>query len=290
MSSEPTFQDASERLELHVNSVAYIARGCPLGDAFALLSVIQLDEERYGSLLDHSLDMLAAISEGPIEWEHGRGLSGFVVAPAAVFPHVWLSAHEAALVLSRLALRCFFRPLEVGTLTEFQELTGEQRATFRKALSASRRKALAMTIQEVAQWRAKIRRERLKLELAAPSAFDAAETLRDETRPIQVQTNQQQANELLNELLDQLTDNQMKLLKFLWSQPHGVDWDSLPDDAFRGEGKRSDHAVKRALERLQKRLSELYERFQVSLEIKPTVRRVKLDKASRTGSDTSTDK
>ena len=101
---------------------------------------------------------------------------------------------------------------------------------------------------------------------------------------------QEPVNEPPNELLDALTPNQVKLLKFLWSQPHSVVWDSLPNDAFRDEGNRCDSAVKRALEHLQQRLNALYDRFGLVLENKPTNRRVKLIKDSRTSSDNSTDK
>ncbi len=84
-----------------------------------------------------------------------------------------------------------------------------------------------------------------------------------------------------DELLSFLTPSQVKIVRFLWSQPHGVDWDSLPNDAFRDGENRDDAAVKRALERLQSRLNELYEQFQAELQIIAESRRVKLDKPSR---------
>ena len=167
MSSHTSFKFASERLELTVNAIACIAKGEPLDSSFASLSVMQFDEERHGGLLYRSLDQIAAISDEPIEWSHGRGLSGLVRGPADTFPHVWSSAHQAALELSRIALRYFFWPLEVthasGKLSEFQHLAVEQLALFRKLLSARRRKAMAMSMQEVAQWQERIRRERAKL-------------------------------------------------------------------------------------------------------------------------------
>ena len=87
------------------------------------------------------------------------------------------------------------------------------------------------------------------------------------------------------ELLDQVTGQQAKLVKYLWSMSHSVDWNSLPCDAFRHEHNRQDGAVKKALERLQERLNEHYERFQVRIEITAETRRVKLVRDSPTSPD-----
>ena len=122
-------------------------------------------------------------------------------------------------------------------------------------------------------------------EAADDSAFVAAKTPGDATPPAQAPAPQQPVNEPPNELLDELTGQQVKLLKFLWTEPHGVDWDSLPRDAFRGEDNREDSTVKRALERLQERLNEFYERFHIGIKINAETRRVKLDNPSRTNSD-----
>lgn len=100
-----------------------------------------------------------------------------------------------------------------------------------------------------------------------------------------VKSVRQQGNDPLSALLDELTSNQVKIVRFLWSHLHSVDWRSLPNDAFRdGEG-RQDEAVKRALERLQGRLNELYERFHVELEINAETRRVRLEKPPQTNAD-----
>ena len=72
--ASPTFQDASERLELVFNAVAEIARGCDLDTARLLLVALQSDDERYGKIIAESLDKLAAVSDGPIKWKHGRGV------------------------------------------------------------------------------------------------------------------------------------------------------------------------------------------------------------------------
>ena len=83
--------------------------------------------------------------------------------------------------------------------------------------------------------------------------FESGETttrsvmLGGKTPPPQAQAHRPPVNEPPNELLDALTPHQVKLLKFLWTQPHGVSWDSLPRDAFRAEDNRQDATVKRAL-------------------------------------------
>lgn len=104
----------------------------------------------------------------------------------------------------------------------------------------------------------------------------------DDSASVVAETLREQSNTPPAALLDELTPNQVKIVRYLWPMLHGVDWDSLPDDAFRGGENRDDVAVKRQLERIQKRLNELYERFHVALEIKAEARRVKLEKISRT--------
>jgi hypothetical protein len=170
MASDSDFQFASERLELSVSTVAGLAEGCPLDSAFALLYVLQFDRERHSRILYDSLDKLAVVSDSPIKWEHGRGQSGLVRHPNAVYPHRWSSAHEAALAISRLALAYFYWPLELPAEAhpEFKKLSVDQQPLFRKLLGKNRRKALAMTMEEVADWQERIRRERAKL-LTTPS-------------------------------------------------------------------------------------------------------------------------
>ena len=141
----PTFQDASERLEGVFNAVAGIASGCDLETARALLDVLELDDVRYGKIIAESLVKLAAVSDGPIKWAHGRGLSTIARTPKMVYPHVWSSAHEAAFRLSRLARELFDSP---------------------EALTKRRRKALVMTMDEVADYQERIRRERAKMLVA----------------------------------------------------------------------------------------------------------------------------
>lgn len=155
------FQFASERLELAVNSVATIANGCPPDSALPLLCALQFDADRHGAIIDGELDRLTALGDGPIRWPHGRGLSGLARIPDSVFPHVWSSAHEAARAVAELALDCFYRPL--NWQGDYSKLTKEQRQLFDKLLDKKRRAALAMSIEEVAEWQERVRRERAKL-------------------------------------------------------------------------------------------------------------------------------
>lgn len=162
MSTKSSFQYASERLETTFACVAHIADGCPLESAFAILSAMQVDEERHGATVDGALDKLATVSDEPIKWQHDRGASGFARVPSAVFPHVWSSAHEAALGISRLALEHFYWPLELNSRTEYKKLSTDQSKRFKRLLSKSRRKVLAMTMEEIADLQERMRRERMK--------------------------------------------------------------------------------------------------------------------------------
>ena len=156
--NQVTFEFASERLELAVNAVARIAEGrFPLHDLFTMLSVLQSDHERCDAVVTEKLSDLAALSDGPIKWALGRGLSSLVRNRDAAIPQVWSSAHKAALKIAVMVLESFYWPLEGITDAD------EQQATFRKLLSAGRRKALAMTNEEVADLQERIRRERAKL-------------------------------------------------------------------------------------------------------------------------------
>ncbi len=200
MSADSDFRCASERLELAVNAVAIVARGCPLDSAFAILHALQVDEERYGSVIYRELDKLAAISDDPpIKWKYGRGRSGFVRVPSHAFPHVWSSAHEAARTIQRLALEYFFWPLEGITDAK------EQQSTFKKLLSKSRRKAVAMTMEEVADWEERIRRERAKLLVLGHTAVpEATEPMQEDEEPLT-------PNEYA--VLQQLAKNKPQLIK-----------------------------------------------------------------------------
>ena len=153
------FEKASERLELSVNSVALIARGMPMDSAISTLSVLQNDHEEYGRILHFALDKINLFSEGRITWEHGRGSSGLFGAESpnpGIFKDVFLSAHEAALRISRMALEFFFLPFE-GIANKV-----ERESAFQKRLIDPRRWALKMSMDEVTEWQSRIRLERTK--------------------------------------------------------------------------------------------------------------------------------
>ena len=160
-----SFRAASQRLECALGPVALVVNGLPLKQSFGCLSTLQAIVKKDGRVIRGVLDRLAAVSDGPVKWAHGRGRSGIARCPGAIYPHVWSSAHEAVLEIVDLALDLFYSPLE-GILD-----AKEQKATFQKLLSKRRRQALAMTIDERAELQERIRRERAKL-LALPGFAD----------------------------------------------------------------------------------------------------------------------
>jgi len=250
MSAKSGFRVASERLELALNVVALIAEGQPLDSAAALLESLQRDEMQYGDTIRRVLDRLAALSDGPIKWKAGRGLSGFVRRPDAVFPHVWSSAHQAALEISRLALEHFWWPLE--GITD----AAEQQATFRKLLSKSRRKAMAMTMGEVAGLQERIRRERAKLLRSIRAGRKPAATLLDRTLAV-------------------LTPNQGRILKYLWDKGT-ASYNTLQTipSAFRDVP--SPEAITAALKKIRTRLNQ--HNLPLTLRISDASSRVNLDR------------
>ncbi len=250
-----SFKAASERLELAPNAVAAIAGECPIKMAFAVLQALQWDEKRRGGTVDDVLDKLTALSDGPIKWKHGRGLSGLVRYSDTTFPHVWSSAHEAALEVSRLALRFFFWPLELG---DSKELPKDKEPLFHELLAENRRKALAMTLEEIADWQERIRRERAKL-LNAPALRE------DEQRP---------EPPLKERVLDVLTEQQRKIVEYLWKRNTGVRFDVLADvpGAFRSNSSRSDETILAKKKEINERLAKAG----LPVELKVSGRRLKL--------------
>jgi hypothetical protein len=167
------FRAASEAAEGWLNTVALIAhlgRGGNVDAAMRLLMTTKgvrynlLDDyNEHVETLDEAKDKLAALSDAPIKWKHGRGLSGMARVPSAVYPHVWSSAHEASEGIARLALSRLASP--VGAITD----PTEQR-DLAKRLLAKASKALAISTDEVADLQERIRRERAKLLNQAASA------------------------------------------------------------------------------------------------------------------------
>jgi hypothetical protein len=106
--------------------------------------------------LDQAMDQLAALSDGLVKWNHGRGMSAIARVPSVTLPHVWTSAHEAAAGIARMALILLAEP--------FAKVTDPaEQVKLAKKLLARRSKALVITSEEVADLQARIRRERAKL-------------------------------------------------------------------------------------------------------------------------------
>lgn len=126
-----------------------------------LLSTLQESFHAHAPALRSALDKLAALSDSPVEWCHGRGLSGLPAnCPDQILPHVWCSAHEASLKIAAMVLHIFVDPLEGHGPREQFEITRENLE--RKA------KAFAIPIDELAKLQMLIRRERAKYIAAIP--------------------------------------------------------------------------------------------------------------------------
>jgi hypothetical protein len=111
---------------------------------------------QHSEVLDQARDLLATLSDSPVKWEHGRGLSGVARVPAAVYPHVWSSAHEAAAGITQLTLELLAWPvMEITDPSEQQDLAQQ--------LLSRRWKVLTMSLDERASLCERIRRERAKL-------------------------------------------------------------------------------------------------------------------------------
>ena len=78
-----------------------------------------------------------------------------------------------------------------------------------------------------------------------------------------------------DDLLDKLTWQQRTIVECLWKTRHSVGFDRLPVGCFRRTPK-DDGTIVTALKRTKRRLGELFDVFEVDLEISEKGRRVKL--------------
>lgn len=177
MALDPKFDAASEAAESWPNTVAMIAHLGPSGavdPAYELLLPNPAHEVRYylqddfrehADVLDRMNAHLAAVSDGPVKWEHGRGLSAIVFVPRATLPHVWSSAHEAAKGIAGLTIDLLARPLEGIT-------DPAEQWSLAKEILANRSEAIAISNDEVATWQERIRRERVMVNIQSPSEIE----------------------------------------------------------------------------------------------------------------------
>ena len=167
------FQVASEAAESWLNTVYGIAGYGRIGNfdvAYGLLlptpategCSLQESFQEHASLLSSMSNRLAAVSDGPIDWAN-RGLRAIAKLPAAMYPHVWSSAHEAASGLAALALNLLAAPVAGITDPREQWDTAEHFLT-------SRWKALDMPMEEVARLQERVRRERAKVLVSSEHA------------------------------------------------------------------------------------------------------------------------
>src|SRR5262249_45190967 len=110
----------------------------------------------HAGVLDQAREALARVSDGPVTWAQGRGLSGMVRHPAAVYPHHWSRAHEAAVGIAPPGLGTLVWP-PAGLTDPVEQWNLAQH------LLRHRWQALAMSLNEVADLQERIRRERAKL-------------------------------------------------------------------------------------------------------------------------------
>jgi hypothetical protein len=155
-----SFRAASEAAESWLNTVALVAHFGERGNvdgAYRLLigysRALQTDYAEHIDVLHGAREALAAQSDAPVKW---RGLQSVAAEPEYVYPHVWSSAHEAAVGIARLALDLLVVPL--ADITD----AAEQQATAKRLLTTYWR-AIAIPISKVAALQERIRRERAKL-------------------------------------------------------------------------------------------------------------------------------
>jgi DNA-binding MarR family transcriptional regulator len=154
---------------------------------------------QHAEVLDQARDLLATLSDSPVKWEHGRGLSGVARVPAAVYPHIWSSAHEAAAGIARLTLELLAWPVMVITDPS------EQWALAKQLLERCW-KALTMTLDEKESLCERIRRERAKL--FAQNSPPLAGQPREQARP-------DAEDDSEDSLRLSLTDNEYTVLRAL---------------------------------------------------------------------------
>jgi hypothetical protein len=184
------FQAASKAAEGWLNTVGHVARLGRCGSvtpAFELLMPTPSTKDgrpynlqdsyfEHEEVLEQAQDALTALSDSPVKWEHGRGLSGIAPIPAAVYPHVWSSAHEAAAGIARLALQMLVWPLAGITDPAEQRTLAEQ-------LLAKCCEALTIPLDEQAVLFERIRRERAKLLAQYSPRAENAEKTTSQTLP-----------------------------------------------------------------------------------------------------------
>jgi hypothetical protein len=128
----------------------------PSGDSPATWPCLLNSFKQHGSTLQAAFDQLALVNEdGPVVWEHGRGLSALAAMPEHVYPHQWLSAHEAAWGIADLALDLLAYPLEgADPATQYRDAA---------ELLTRNWRAVAMSVDEVKTLQLRIRGERINL-------------------------------------------------------------------------------------------------------------------------------
>jgi hypothetical protein len=166
MSLDPNLRAASEAAEGFLNWVSLVSHFGPAGAAdqlFPFLTTSRITNNLF-DLFNKHVDQLnkmreefAAVSDGPVKWEIGRGWSTIGRGSRKTWrPLIWSSGHEAATGIACMTLQMLVEPL--SGITDSNE-----QMEVAKRLLAARWKALAMTSEEVASLQERIRRERAKV-------------------------------------------------------------------------------------------------------------------------------
>jgi hypothetical protein len=264
------FRAASEAAESWVNTVAQVAKfgrsGTDNGVDLMLTLLTPLkgvkrnlhdDYHEHVDLLKRMQEQMAVVSDGPVKWEHGRGVSGVARVPASVFPHVWSSAHEAAVYLAGLTLDWLGLPLT--EIADPAKLTKTDRN-----IVVNRCKALAMSPAEVADWQERIRRERAKL-LSRMSQVEREEQTEEKVS-------------LLERVLAVLTPNQSCIIKYLWER-RTASFDTLATVPGAWQDVPSDEAITKKLKEMRTRLEkENLTNFVGDITISTAKRRVTIER------------
>jgi hypothetical protein len=267
-----SFGAASEAAEAWLGTVAFVAylgeraealdaqgRECPIVDtAFRLLfgkqrSSLNKSYEKHSGVLEEVKEKLTPLSDGPINWGAGRGLSA-IYTDRRIQLHAWSSAHEVALGVAELAFDLLVAPLADVTDPREQWTIGKQ-------LLIDRWKALSIPRDELAALQERIRRERAKLLHLLPEPSAEAGSTPEEAP-------------LLERVLDVLTEPQRKMVEYLWHRKSGAGFDAIINipGAFRQGTSPSDETIKDKIKKVRERLQE----HNVPVLLEMSGRRVKL--------------
>ncbi len=225
-----SFKAASEAAEAWVKEIANARHFAEQGNSRVaygiLLGLSQQHNQQHDSVLWDARDDLAAISDGVIRY---NGLLG---------PRGYASAHEAISEIVKVILIAFLSPLD-GIKD------ADDRERMMKKLFDERWEGLVLS----ADLQARIRRERAKL-LQSPAPPDT------ENKPVGEAAKDEAT--LKSRVLNELTEQQRKLVEYLWQHERGASFDTIKNipGAFQLNGSPSDQTIKDKVKAIRLRLDK----------------------------------